>query len=225
VLPFENLSGDADQEYFAAEAHDVYSKFLVWVGRFDEASDEVNTILEIDPLSPTYRRYPAWLHYFARRHDQSIAELQKLPGTRDPDSTPEWRAWPWGFLALNYAATGRYEEALAATREVTSLLPPGKHLWEDLLVACVYATAGRRDEAERILSDYRAKSRREELDPLAMAALRGALGDKDEAFEWLNYGYKERCPGMIWVKVLPELDRLRSDPRFGDLLRRMNFPE
>ena len=52
-----------------------------------------------------------------------------------------------------------------------------------------------------------------------------ALGDADSAFEWLTRGYEGHYPGMAWLKVIPDMDPLRDDPRFQDLLRRMNFPE
>ena len=60
--------------------------------------------------------------------------------------------------------------------------------------------------------------------PTRVALWHSVLGEKDKAFEWLEKGYQLRTEGMLFIKVRPRFDNLRSDPRFQDLLRRMNFP-
>jgi TolB-like protein/Tfp pilus assembly protein PilF len=206
----------------SALGHDSYRVYLVSMGRFDEAFDEINKILELDPLSPLYRRYPGWLYYWARRHGESILELKNLPELRATSGDPKLRAWPIGMLAANYTATGRYEEALAACKRLRAFTPLGETSFWDANIAYVYAAAGRRGEALKILDYW---SERAVPEPVHLAYICAGLGAKDEAIEWLNAGYEERSPGMVWLKIEPFLDPLRDDPRFQDLLRRMNFPE
>jgi tetratricopeptide (TPR) repeat protein len=206
-------------------ARDAYRLYLAYVGHFDEALDEINIILELEPLSPLYRRFPGWHYYLARRHEESILELQKLPEQRAPAGEPEWRAWPLVFLAMNYMALGRHEEALATCDKIKTLMPEGTLQYHDSVIARVYTQAGRRDEAQEILGDWTTRADGEQIEPVFMAIMYGALGYTDQALDWLTRGYENRSPIMLWLKVLPLFDPLRDDPRFQDILRRMNFPE
>lgn len=85
-----------------------------------------------------------------------------------------------------------------------------------------YAVAGKRDEAHKTL-DEMAKQR--QISPHYFALIYAGLGEKDRAFEWLNKSYEERAERLVWLKVDPRLDNLRSDPRFTDLLRRISLAQ
>ena len=128
-------------------------------------------------------------------------------------------------MVRNYEATGRYDEALATCKTIRDLAPPGTDLWADAAIVGVYAGAGRRDEAQKILDDWMARADRESLGPMEVASMYAALGHTDQALEWLTQAHEDRYPGIGWLKVAPYFDPLRSDPRFQDLLRRMNFPQ
>ena len=98
--------------------------------------------------------------------------------------------------------------------------------WHVFAVAALghtYAVAGKRSEARKILEELKEGSKRENVSPYYIAGMHAGLGEKEQAFEWLEKAYEEREIGL--VKVDPRLDPLRSDPRFQDFLRRMNFPE
>ncbi len=90
-------------------------------------------------------------------------------------------------------------------------------------LAYTYVLAGRREEADKILRDLDDATKRR--GSFWMASIHVALGQKDEAFNWLEKAYEERRPQLISLRIRPELDPIRDDPRFQDLLRRMNFPE
>jgi tetratricopeptide (TPR) repeat protein len=202
--------------------HVSYQYYLAAMGRFDEAFLEASKVIDIDPLSPMHHRYPGWLSYFARRYDESIRELQKLPELRDTSGSHMWRAWPLGMLARAYTSAGRYEEALDACAKLRGILPIGEFVWWDAVIAYVYAVTGRRPKALEILDYWRNKTDR---DPYALAVMYTGLGDTDAAFEWMKASVEERSAWIWLLKIDPLLDPLRSDPRFQDLLRRMNFPE
>ncbi len=88
-------------------------------------------------------------------------------------------------------------------------------------LAQVYAGAGRREDALRILEEVRGSA----IYPLGVAYVYAALEEADAAFEWLEKAYERRQYTLVWIRFDPSLDPLRSDPRFDDLLRRMNLAD
>lgn len=92
------------------------------------------------------------------------------------------------------------------------------------LMGNVHAVAGRRDVAAQILGRLEERVKRGEyVSPVSIALIHIGLGDADRAFRWLERAYDERAPQLIWLKVDPIFDPLRSDPRFTRLLRRMGL--
>jgi predicted negative regulator of RcsB-dependent stress response len=87
-----------------------------------------------------------------------------------------------------------------------------------------YAAAGNREEALKILGQLKQQSKWEFISPSSIAEAYVALGDKEEAFTWLQKGVDDHDGAMESLKVDPALDPLGSDPHFRDILRRMNFP-
>jgi len=88
-----------------------------------------------------------------------------------------------------------------------------------------YASAGKQDEAARILKQLNEVSKGRYVPAYLVALVHAALKDADEAFRWLDKAYGERSARLALAKIDPRLDYLRSDPRFNDLLRRMKFPQ
>ena len=87
-----------------------------------------------------------------------------------------------------------------------------------------YALAGKRAEAQRVLDDLLALSKQRFVSPYDISLVHLGLGEKDKAFEWLQKAVAERVGLLVYLKVDPLFDPLRSDPRFQDLLRRMGLP-
>jgi Tfp pilus assembly protein PilF len=110
-------------------------------------------------------------------------------------------------------ARRRHEEAIAEARKTGSRVA----------LAEIYARAGRRDEARRLLAEFKALTPNRYVAPLAVASVHAALGEKDQAFDYLEGAYRAGVTALSHVKVEPGLDSLRSDPRFADLLRRMSL--
>ena len=87
-----------------------------------------------------------------------------------------------------------------------------------------YAVAGKRDEALKMLNELKERAKRSYVSPVGIAIIYVGLGEKEQAFSWLEKAYEDRSTWLIFLKVEPRFDPLRSDPRFQSLLRRMNFP-
>jgi tetratricopeptide (TPR) repeat protein len=115
------------------------------------------------------------------------------------------------------------EEAVAAYERGVELDPGNLYLQADL--AIVDAAAGKRDEAQKILEKFEEKARREYVPPYALAMGHMAVGDLDGTFAWLERMYQERASWLIWMNEHPRYDRLRGDPRFQQLLRKIGFKE
>jgi tetratricopeptide (TPR) repeat protein len=186
------------------------------MGRHKEALAEVKRAQELDPLSPIINAYAGMVFFNARRYDEAIAQLQ---------STLELNAefYPAHYyLGGVYEQEKRYAEAISEYQKAITLQPDDIKL--PLCLACVYAAEGKRPEAVNILSHMEELSMRRCVPSYTMALAYAALGDAGRAFARLQKAYENREVEVIFLKVSPPNDRLRSDPRFQDLLRRMNFP-
>src|SRR5262249_50239374 len=117
-------------------------------------------------------------------------------------------------------ASGRFAEAIAAFEKAAALSRTSGAL--GFLGMC-YGLAGRKAEANHILNELLELNRSRYVSPPAVANVYIGLGDKDQAFFWLEKGYQERSYYLAYLNVFPEDDSLRSDPRFDDLLRRMRL--
>jgi DNA-binding winged helix-turn-helix (wHTH) protein/TolB-like protein/Tfp pilus assembly protein PilF len=195
-----------------AGAHQWYAVFsLVIAEKFDDAIAEVKRAQELDPLSLNTGVKVAIVNYFARRFDQSIEQSGKLL-EMDPRFIQTYE-----FLGRAYEQKGRYEEAIAAFHEALKLRSDYTHCLGPLGRA--YAVSGRQIEARKILDQLKGLSRRRYVMPYHIATIYAALGDKDQAFAWLQKAYDERDDRLMFLKVDPFWDSLRSDPRYAILVR------
>ncbi|UCC83992.1 MAG: tetratricopeptide repeat protein, partial [Gemmatimonadota bacterium] len=151
------------------------------------------------------------------RYEEAIPQLRKAIEL-DPS---HWYAH--NMLAEAYRLNSMYPEAISAVR--TAIALAGPHPWNLLSLAGTYAASGKGAEAEAIYDELLARSRREYVPPTSLVWVSAVLGRKDEAFEWLDRAYEERDPLLALTKHLLLFDPLRDDPRFQDLLRRMNLLE
>jgi tetratricopeptide (TPR) repeat protein len=197
-----------------AWAHNQYGQFLVAIGRFAECLAEMKCAQELDPLSLYINVGVPWALGFARQYYQAIAQL-RIINTLHPD-------FALAYLNLGgaYAQKGMYEEAITALRKARSL----DDRWVILAVlGHIYAKAGRRGEAQKVLPELRERAKREPGSEWGLAAVYSGLGEKDQALAELERAYQMRDGALTLLKVELPFDSLRSDPRFTDLLRRMNL--
>ena len=112
---------------------------------------------------------------------------------------------------------------MAAYERAVELEP--NDLWLKGDLALVYAAAGKRARAQQILEEDEEKARREDVTPIALALAHMAVGDLDGTFAWLDKVYEEHHPELIWMNRQPRYDRLRGDPRWHELMRKIGFTE
>jgi TolB-like protein/DNA-binding winged helix-turn-helix (wHTH) protein/Flp pilus assembly protein TadD len=189
-----------------------YGFFLSLVGKPDEAFPPIEQALDLDPLSPIVLYRAGRVYYHAGHYDRAAELFGRILELNPND--------PLGLygLGLVYEAQGRFDEAV-------------RHLERQPLqggfdVAAAYAAAGDKAHARRTLAEELRRHREQKLyiRPGWVAEVYVSLGEKDEAFRWLERAYRERDVWLALLKVWPRFDPLRSEPRFEDLVRRMNFP-
>ena len=195
-----------------AMAHMWYGFTLALMGRFDEAIAEAKRALELDPLSLNINWFLGLVYIFARQYDQAIEQYRKALEL-DPNFF-----MLHAFLGIAYVHKSMYKEGIAEFEKAVAISPSNLSL---SFLGYGYAAAGRRVEAQKVLDKLNELSKRKYVPALHRAIIYAGLVEKDKAFEWLEKAYEERY--TIAIKVNPVFDPLRSDPRFKDLLRRMNL--
>jgi len=203
---------ELDPNYAAAQAW--YGEFLAWLSRPNEGSARMEQALKLDPLSLPFNKDAGVILYLSRQYDRAIKQLRKTLEL-DQNFVEAHRV-----LAEVYLQRELYDDALAANRKAYELEGDSKSLAG---VGQVFAAMGKRGEAQRVLSQLQEKAKRQHVQPLRIAIIYAALGEKDQAFAWLEKEYEERGAGLIGLKTDPVWDSLRSDPRFAKLLRHLRL--
>ena len=192
-----------------AEAYNQYAWYLLLIGKEDEAIKSLKQAQEVDPLTSAYPAWLGMLYFWLERNDEAIEEALK-----SLELVPDF---PIALMALGsvYAVKGMFEEAIEAHQKVGAISLDWK--W---CLGQTYALAGRRDDALAVVTEL--ESQPKVWYTWGLAEVYTALGDKDEAFYWLNEAYKQRHPYIQWIWRNPSLKPLRNDPRFADLAQRLN---
>jgi tetratricopeptide (TPR) repeat protein len=199
-----------------ATAYQRYSLYLMAMGRTDDSVEQINKDRELDPLSISINFSLGWRFYMARQYDRAI---QQLRNTLEMDPSYEL---PHLVLGLSYAQKGDFGLAVPELRRAVEL-SHGTPLMRSAL-ANAYARSGNSAEAERILSDLISDSKRQYVSPYYFALVYVGLGQPNKALDWLEKAFADRSNGLVFLKVDPALDDLRSNPRFVALQQKLNFP-
>lgn len=200
------------------EAHREYIAYLTAVGRVDAAAAEAKKAVALDPKSAVSLVWMGCLYVNARRYDDAIVAYNKALEL-DPH-------FPYANieLAWTYAQKNMKTESRAALERSINLVPAGSDLLADAWLAKAYVLAGRRGELARLAARWETRAKQEYTNPNGLAVIYGALGENKRALNWLTRGMNERSPSMIFIKADPLVDPVRDEPRFQELVRRMNFP-
>jgi TolB-like protein/Flp pilus assembly protein TadD/predicted Ser/Thr protein kinase len=199
-----------------AESHNWYAGYLMYFGRFEDGITEAKRARELDPLSLPINNALGGRLLLAGRDNEAIAQIQKTL-EMDPNFAPAHTQLGWAYLkeGMNQDAISEFQKGVTLS---------GSDPEESVDLGYAYAVTGKQAEAKKILAKLKKKRERAFVSPAALAIVSGALGEKDEAFAWLEKAYEVRDPTLTYLKVGPKFTPLRSDPRFQDLLRRMGLP-
>ncbi len=199
------------------EVHVWYAEYLIYfAGRWEEGMAEMERALELDPHNSFWQTLFGSRFLVLRRYDDAIAQYQKVLRT-DPNFAFAHRSL-WEAFHLKRM----YEEALAEAKKFFALRGDSE-VAEALERG--YAQGGYAGAMRLAAEKLAARSKLTYVQPTRIAGLYARAGEKERALDWLEKAYQERESKMVYVNVFPTWDSLRDDPRFQELLRRMNFPE
>ena len=190
--------------------HYHYAWYLLLVDRLDEATVEHERARDLDPMTPGHHAWLGEIYRAAGRYDDAIAAAKKSLEI-NPNAPVAWNV-----LAAIYSDLGRHDEAIAAAERAVENGPP----WTFGL-GIVYARAGRPDDARRLLTVMEGRPETA-YNAWARAMLHGVLDDRDAFFELIDR--RPQHAWVPWVRIAPELRHLRSDPRFAQLMTRLDLP-
>lgn len=198
-----------------ATAHHWYAEYLTALGRMEEAIAEEKRSQEMDPLSLVINTDVGWHLYYARRYDQAIEQYRKTLEL-DPNFTLAHLR-----LGQAYEQKQKYAEAIAELNKALALSAGSTETVSALGHA--YALSGQKAQAQKALDELKGRAQQGYASAYFIAAIYAGLGERDQAFAWLEKAYEDRSGWLIFIKAEPKLDSLRSDPRFTDLLRRIGL--
>ena len=198
-----------------ATAHHWYAEYLCLMGRHEEAIDRARIAHELDPLSPVVHTLAGWVFYYARRHGEAVAALEKTLEIEAGFAPAEF------WLALAHAERGEPGVGLAILRQAVD------HSEESPMMLAALgrleAVLGRRDKAVEVLGQLDEISRERYVAPYYCAAIRLACGDVGDSFGCLEQALTDRDNWLTFLRVDPIWDPVREDPRFESLLREVGF--
>ncbi|HUC30092.1 MAG TPA: tetratricopeptide repeat protein, partial [Candidatus Acidoferrum sp.] len=202
-----------------ATTHNWYAFMLDQTGRSNEAIAEAKRAVEVDPLNLKYSDTLGTIYRGARQYDLAITQYKNAL-EMDSNYAPSVNN-----LATTYKSMKKYDLWFEEWKKGAAL----QNDKEDLAIAeeasQIYAKSGYPAALRRILELELQLSKRRYVDPAGIAAYYAELGEKDQAFAWLDKAYTEKSDLLAYIKVFPELDTLLSDPRYAALLKKMGLPQ
>ena len=199
-----------------ATAHQRYSIYLMAMGRTDESLTEMTRAHTLDPLSVSINFSLGWRLFFAHRYDDAIAQLRATL-EMDPNFALAHRV-----LGQVYEQKGQLSDAILELQTAARLSSDSPLVLGALGHA--YAHVGRRRDAEQVLQHMLAKNSERYVSPIHIAEVYAGLGDRESTFQWLDKALQDRSNGLVFLKVDPGFDILRSDPAFLEVLRKVGLP-
>ncbi len=196
-------------------AHSWYGELQMARGRFDQAREEMTSAYKLDALSPVLNLALASRSYYARDNAQAIEQCQKvlaMDSTFIPAHVCLARAYQQKPAMPE--AIGEYRKALEISEGDTNELAA---------LAQAFAVSHQESEARKILDQLKERSQQTYVQPMWMAVIHIGLGEKDQAFDWMQKAYDDRSVWLVYLKIDPLFDPIRNDERFSELLRRVGL--
>ena len=203
-----------------AHAYHFYGHYLQITGRTKQAVSETRQGLDKGATWVFMNAELAYAYYLDRQYDRAIDQANKALALGPGHAYALWT------MAQAYELQQKYEDALIALKKAEE----SDRDWSWIVAdrAYVFAKTGRTSDAKKILRDLEKRAsednpKKEYIDPVLIAYIHLALGDKDQAIAWLRRAYDIRSGNLIWLKADPKLDGLSDDPRFIEIVKRMNL--
>jgi serine/threonine-protein kinase len=195
--------------------HQYCGWFLGLIGRFDESLVALQRAEILDPLSPNINFAIGINYYWSGQYDRAIEECRKAT-----ELNPNVGGLIRLCLGEAYLKQRKFPEAIAEIQKAGQF-----GVMQAATLGYAYAASGNRTKAEKVLGQLQTLRTQQYVPPFTSALIYAGLGDKDQAFAWLEKAYTERSVWMPWLKVDPKFDSLRSDPHFAELMRRVGLPQ
>jgi TolB-like protein/DNA-binding winged helix-turn-helix (wHTH) protein/Tfp pilus assembly protein PilF len=206
---------DLKPDYSASQHY--YSHYWMAMGRVEKSLTASLRAIDLDRFDLTLNAHLGWHYIYAREYDRAVEQLLKTIEL-DPNFVTSYL-----YLGFAYEQKGRNEAAIGEFSKAVTRSEAGRRPVMEAALGHAYAVAGRRAEAQRTIERLKAAAESRYISPYSIAVIYLGLGDKEQAFAWLNRAYEERDNWLIYLKVEPRLDPLRSDARFANLLRRVRL--
>jgi len=195
--------------------HQFYGSYFIKMGRLDEATAEIMRAQQLDPLSPATSAFVVIIHLLKGDLNSAVEACNKII-----ELNPNYpRAH--NFLGWTYLKQGRQQEAITVLEKAVEL--SGRAHEELGYLAYGYAVTGKRAEAMALVKELEEKYARRQSPAMFIAAVYDGLGEKDQAFAWLEKDFQARTSILPYITHFPVFERLRGDPRYTELLRRMGL--
>jgi len=198
-----------------ADIRHLYSHFLLCMGRAEESRSEDLRAEAIDPADPGLVACLSWHSVATGNYDEAEKRAQR--------ALRMGSTYPRIFLGWSYEQRGLFNEAILELQK--AVVDWEGDAFPTASLGHAYAAAGKEREAREVLDRLLERSKKGYVSAYEIAAVYTGLGEKDRALEWLEKAYEERSNALARFRMDPRVWSLRSDPRFQELLRRMNFPQ
>ncbi|MBV9209843.1 MAG: tetratricopeptide repeat protein, partial [Acidobacteria bacterium] len=198
----------------SASAHQRFGVYLSMMGRLEESIEKLRRAQELDPLTLKINVNLGATYFYARQYERAMEQCRK---TLLIDQSFVGALCLLGWC---YEQLGRHEEATEQLSKAALIsdLPEVK-----AMLGHAYAVGGRSDEARRVLDELQELSKERYVTPYYRGAVCAGLGELEDALAWLEQAYQQRDEWLLHLKVDPKFDPLRDDPRFTEMLKRINL--
>jgi class 3 adenylate cyclase/TolB-like protein/Flp pilus assembly protein TadD len=196
-------------------AHEKYALLLALLRRFDEALPRMLHAHELDPLSASISTGVGRIYDFSGQHDEAIKQFNKTL-EMDPGYVEALFA-----LGSSYEQKKMYDQAISELNRAIKLSNARPIIVTAL--GGIYVKSGRREDAKTVLTNLKKREKEEGISPFYGALLNGELGNMEPALDALFQAYDEHFGLFVYINVEPRFDPFRSEPRFQQLLKKMNF--
>jgi TolB-like protein/Tfp pilus assembly protein PilF len=198
-----------------ATGHHWYAELLMFMGKTEEAFGEISLAVELDPVSQGILKDKGIFHYYNGQYDQAI-NMAMMTLELDPGFVPAHR-----LLSLAYQGLKMFDEAIEVNNRWGELT--GNKVKTNVALAEIYAAAGRKDDARKIVAEIETAKELGANDYRGMALVYVALGENDTAFLWLEKSFEKREESLCSLKIDPKMEPLRSDPRYSTMLKKIGL--